>query len=145
MAAGIADDSGKIPLFLLKTKSIPGDAYEELFSSPQGAFEFEPEFIPVLEHQFEGNGLKKFDGLLKGRQVASLPDSPYGGLIFTSQRAVEAFARIVSDGNGMIAPRPVASLGDTSMILTTKQGKTIAGRICRASRSIALVQPRLGP
>ena len=106
MASDSSGDRGKIPILLLKTKSSPGDAYEDLFSSPQGSLDFEPDFVPVLEHRFEIGGMKKFDSLLQGRQVASSPESQYGGLIFTSQRAVEAFAKLVLDGKGTNAPPP---------------------------------------
>lgn len=100
MAALNAPES--IPVLLLKTKSSPGDAYEELFSSQtaEDGFIFEPKFLPVLEHRFEPKGLNRVQDLLKARHIGAAPTCAYGGLIFTSQRAVEAFAKVVEEGKG---------------------------------------------
>lgn len=98
-----------IPVFLLKTRSSPTDAYEELFATATTtiAGRFEPIFVPVLEHRFDDKGVARLKDLLVHRHFAN--DSPqsggtvssrYGGLIFTSQRAVEAFSKVVSDGDG---------------------------------------------
>ncbi|ERF71249.1 hypothetical protein EPUS_05301 [Endocarpon pusillum Z07020] len=81
----------KIPILLLKTKSIPNDSYEEYFSSPSSLFA--PVFVPVLEHKPNASNLEQVkkllqEGELKGR---------YGGMIFTSQRAVEGFAQVVQE------------------------------------------------
>ncbi len=86
-------------MFLLKTKSTPSDAYEDLFSVPQDGFDFDPIFVPVLEHRFDDDGMAKLQDLLRGRRIARTPDRPYGGLIFTSQRAVEAFSKLFTDGS----------------------------------------------
>lgn len=95
-------NADSIPVLLLKTKSSPGDAYEELFSSPAAGdgFNFKPEFLPVLEHRFEGKGLNRVRQLLKSKAIGAKDTCPYGGLIFTSQRAVEAFARVIEDARG---------------------------------------------
>ncbi|KAK4156427.1 tetrapyrrole biosynthesis, uroporphyrinogen III synthase [Chaetomidium leptoderma] len=90
----------KTPVLLLKTKSVPGDAYEELFSSPPEGPKFEPEFVPVLEHQFDENGMSKVRSVLQNRSISTAEGSAYGGLIFTSQRAVEAFTRLVEERRG---------------------------------------------
>ncbi len=102
-----------IPVLLLKTKSSPTDAYEELFaaSTTRTATShgddqdtgFEPVFVPVLEHRFDNDGVARLRDLLAQRLIANNraadgADRRYGGLIFTSQRAVEAFAKIVADG-----------------------------------------------
>ena len=87
----------KIPVFLLKTRSAAGDAYEDLFSAPRDGFEFAPTFVPVLEHCFLDDGLAEIRGHLRGKRIANSPGSSYGGLIFTSQRAVEAFSKLVQD------------------------------------------------
>ncbi|AEO67743.1 uncharacterized protein THITE_2116724 [Thermothielavioides terrestris NRRL 8126] len=92
--------ASKIPVFLLKTRSVPGDAYEELFSTPADGFDFEPSFVPVLEHRFDEEGLAKVRSALQNRSISSAVDSTYGGLIFTSQRAVEAFAKLVEERRG---------------------------------------------
>lgn len=94
----------KVPVLLLKTKSTPGDAYEDIFSQPQHELTFDPSFVPVLEHTFDKQGLASVGSVLESRQIGSHPGACYGGLIFTSQRAVEAFAKLVQDGQGEIYP-----------------------------------------
>ncbi|KAI8627580.1 uroporphyrinogen-III synthase [Xylariaceae sp. FL1651] len=96
----LGPDGLKIPVLLLKTKSSLTDAYEDLFSTPQDGFHFEPTFVPVLQHRFEEDGMKSLRSLLRKQQINNSDDSAYGGLIFTSQRAVEAFARLVEEGQG---------------------------------------------
>lgn len=90
------------PVLLLKTRSAPTDAYHDLLSASEHAFC--PRFIPVLQHRFEEPGLSRLRSVLRDRRVSANPESPsssssssYGGLIFTSQRAVEAFAKLVQD------------------------------------------------
>ncbi|KAK4194100.1 tetrapyrrole biosynthesis, uroporphyrinogen III synthase [Triangularia verruculosa] len=91
----------KIPLYLLKTKSAAGDHYEEKFSVPDdNGFEYEPEFVPVLEHEFNEQGMAKVRGILKNRQIGRDESKQYGGMIFTSQRAAEAFTKLVEEGRG---------------------------------------------
>lgn len=85
-------------MFLLKTRSTPTDAYEELFSTPSNGFDFEPHFVPVLEHRFEDEGMAKIKSLLLAKGISREANSPYGGLVFTSQRAVEAFSHLVQGG-----------------------------------------------
>ncbi|EHK23250.1 uncharacterized protein TRIVIDRAFT_74215 [Trichoderma virens Gv29-8] len=84
-----------IPVLLLKTKSSPSDAYEDLFSAPSHNPSFEPTFVPVLQHKFEEKGVDRLRNLLRQKRIGSSPDCEFGGLIFTSQRAVEAFAHVV--------------------------------------------------
>ena len=88
------------PILLLKTKSTPVDGYDEQFSARQAGIVFEPTFVPVLEHKFLDEGLKTVRDLLHQKQIGREDVSRYGGLIFTSQRAVEAFARLVEEGKG---------------------------------------------
>lgn len=85
-------------MFLLKTRSTPTDAYEELFSTPSNGFDFEPHFVPVLEHRVEDEGMAKIKSLLLAKGISRGANSPYGGLVFTSQRAVEAFSQLVQGG-----------------------------------------------
>ncbi|KAI0157070.1 tetrapyrrole biosynthesis, uroporphyrinogen III synthase [Hypoxylon sp. FL1284] len=124
----MASNSSKIPVLLLKTKSTPTDAYEEIFSTRQGdGPDFDPTFVPVLQHQFEDDGMRQFGKLLHGRQINNTPDSAYGGLIFTSQRAVEAFAKLVDDGKDeenwpYLQEVPVYSVGPA----TTRALKAVA-------------------
>ncbi|CAK7207351.1 uroporphyrinogen-III synthase [Sporothrix eucalyptigena] len=94
-----------IPVFLLKTKSSPTDAYEDLLSASNKAGSFEPIFVPVLEHCFVNDGVAELRDLIVRRQISngrlgSDSSGRYGGLIFTSQRAVEAFSKIVKGGEG---------------------------------------------
>lgn len=88
------------PILLLKTKSIPNDGYEDQFSAKKDGMPFEPTFVPVLEHKFLDDGLNIVRDLLRKKQIGKEAGSKYGGLIFTSQRAVEAFARLVGEGKG---------------------------------------------
>lgn len=93
------ESRGKVPLLLLKTKSAPADGYEEYFSSPDNG-KYAPVFVPVLEHRCKQDALDQVRrDILTG---AFLPSSEgglgkYGAIIFTSQRAVEAFAQVVED------------------------------------------------
>ncbi|KAE8448252.1 hypothetical protein EG329_009683 [Mollisiaceae sp. DMI_Dod_QoI] len=93
--------SSTIPILLLKTKSTPHDGYYDQFtSSNQTGLKFQPTFVPVLEHQLLEDGLKTVRYLLQQKQISNEPGSKYGGMIFTSQRAVEAFAKLVEEGKG---------------------------------------------
>lgn len=94
----------KIPILLLKTKSQPHDAYEEYFSSAidnanQTSYDlgnanqtsYDPEFVPVLEHRPHAENLGVLEELLRKGTLRQ----KYGGMIFTSQRAVEGWAGVV--------------------------------------------------
>lgn len=88
-----------VPVLLLKTRSTPGDAYEELLSKPHhDGYTFIPRFVPVLLHNFDDAGMSQVGQLLRERKIGTGADARYGGLIFTSQRAVEAFTKLVEDG-----------------------------------------------
>lgn len=82
-----------IPILLLKTKSQPIDTYEECFlkAHAEKVFTFEPHFIPVLEHAKNDATL----GMLGAWVNSGELKRKYGGMIFTSQRAVEAWTDIV--------------------------------------------------
>ena len=96
--------SEKVPVLLLKTISTPTDAYEDIFSTPRDSFNFEPTFVPVLQHRFKDDGMQQFEKSLRERRISKGLDSAYGGLIFTSQRAVEAFAKLVDEYKGSRSP-----------------------------------------
>ncbi|KAJ5971695.1 Tetrapyrrole biosynthesis uroporphyrinogen III synthase [Penicillium vulpinum] len=83
------------PILLLKTKSSPHDGYEDFFS----ARDYNPTFIPVLEHRFLKNNLTQVRDLFSTGAFNNNATAPrkYGGLIFTSQRAVEGFAQMIED------------------------------------------------
>jgi uroporphyrinogen-III synthase len=95
-----------VPVLLLKTKSTPHDRYEEHFSAKGrgGKWSYEPMFVPVLEHRFQEKALSTVTELLKNKEISKNAGARYGGLIFTSQRAVEAFARVVEDGMFITLP-----------------------------------------
>ncbi|MCJ1239741.1 hypothetical protein MMC14_007739 [Varicellaria rhodocarpa] len=78
------------PVFLLKTRSQPTDAYHEYFTSFKTIPKCVPISVPVLQHAFPTSSLSTLRSL-----ILILP-SQYSGLIFTSQRAVEAFASVVT-------------------------------------------------
>jgi len=80
------------PILLLKTRSTPNDAYSTLFSPPSN--NYTATFIPVLSHRPNASNLSHLHFLLR-----SNISTVYGGLIFTSQRAVEAFATTLAGGD----------------------------------------------
>ena len=89
----------KIPLLLLKTKSVPIDSYEEHFSTLDN-HRYAPVFVPVLEHRFKRDVLHGLREQILGQHFAPSNDTEratYGALIFTSQRAVEAFVEVVEE------------------------------------------------
>ncbi|KAJ5206350.1 Tetrapyrrole biosynthesis uroporphyrinogen III synthase [Penicillium cf. griseofulvum] len=79
------------PILLLKTKSSPQDGYEDFFSAKN----YTPTFIPVLEHRFLKKNLTQVRDLFSKNAFTN--PRKYGGLIFTSQRAVEGFAQMIED------------------------------------------------
>lgn len=84
----------KVPIILLKTRSQPDDSYEELLTQPGS--NYDPIFVPVLQHKPNLDSLSKVrDLLLNAGRARDQPS--FGGLIFTSQRAVEAFASVVHE------------------------------------------------
>ncbi|KAL4933969.1 uroporphyrinogen-III synthase HEM4 [Aspergillus undulatus] len=91
-------------ILLLKTKSSPHDGYEEFFSVQ--SYSSKPTFIPVLSHNFQSENLVSIKALFEngsllppsgsGSGLGTESGRRYGGLIFTSQRAVEAFADMIT-------------------------------------------------
>ncbi|KAJ5570630.1 Tetrapyrrole biosynthesis uroporphyrinogen III synthase [Penicillium hispanicum] len=116
--------SSPTPILLLKTRSSPHDGYEEFFSHKG----YRPSFIPVLEHRFHTENLARVRGLFASgafetgdsnadgsSQARPKGDQrKYGGMIFTSQRAVEGFAKMIEE-DGL----PLASPSTTPLILYT--------------------------
>ena len=92
-------------IIFLKTKSKPDDAYEHYFCTTATRI-WTPLFIHVLDHEFNKIVLRRLeDNITRGafcqpsaQGVASSLESSkhYDGLIFTSQRAVEAFSSVVT-------------------------------------------------
>ncbi|KAF5724988.1 uroporphyrinogen-III synthase [Fusarium mundagurra] len=102
-----AEQASKIPVLLLKTRSSPGDSYEDLFlESNINGSGFAPQFVPVLLHQFHSDGMNEVAALLRDRRIGNQEHHEYGGLIFTSQRAVEALVKLVKDGKSEDTPNP---------------------------------------
>ncbi|KAF9885172.1 hypothetical protein FE257_000621 [Aspergillus nanangensis] len=97
------------PILLLKTKSFPHDSYEEYFSA-----NYSPAFIPVLEHRFHDPNLQTIRHLFESGGLQPGPGRKYGGLIFTSQRAVEGFAALVAT-----LDQNIAHSSSTHLILYT--------------------------
>lgn len=87
-----------IPVLLLKTKSSPGDSYEELLLKSDECCRFAPRFVPVLSHRFDQRGIEKVRTLLRERRIGHTKDASFGGMIFTSQRAVDAFTDVINEG-----------------------------------------------
>ncbi|KAG9190012.1 uroporphyrinogen-III synthase [Alternaria panax] len=88
---------GKTPILLLKTKSVPKDTYEELFLTLDNG-RYAPVFVPVLEHRFKRDALRDVRQQVANRGFVPKSQqglATYGALIFTSQRAVEAFSEVV--------------------------------------------------
>lgn len=112
----------QIPVYLLKTISSPSDGYEAHFASLDNG-NFKPIFVPVLEHLFRDDALRKlrlsaerfaFAGgspATARQKATNNPAKRYGGLIFTSQRAVDAFTIMVSK----LDPAKKATLFDPRM------------------------------
>lgn len=125
ITAGLGDLSvDQVPVYLLKTKSSPSDSYEEHFNTLHDGH-FKPAFVPVLEHLFRDDALRTlrrsaerfaFAGGSEAttRQKATENQAKrYGGIIFTSQRAVDAFATVIAK----LDPEKVDMLFDKDMPL----------------------------
>lgn len=97
----------QVPIYLLKTKSPPTDAYEEYFNELDEG-KYKPIFVPVLEHILREDALRTlrrsaerfaFAGGSEAdarRKATNNPAKKYGGIVFTSQRAVDAFATVIA-------------------------------------------------
>ena len=97
----------QVPVYLLKTISAPSDAYEGYFSTLRNG-KYKPVFVPVLDHMFRDDALRTlrrsaerfaFAGGSPAdlrRQATNNPAKKYAGIIFTSQRAVDAFGTVIA-------------------------------------------------
>lgn len=100
---------------LLKTKSTPTDGYENICHSSKlttGAT-IVPQFVPVLLHKFNEDGMSVLHNLINDEVIGDNATSKYGGMIFTSQRAVEAFSAALSVFSGKSSPLYKAGLIET--------------------------------
>ncbi|KAK1147651.1 hypothetical protein N8T08_000993 [Aspergillus melleus] len=136
--------SSATPILLLKTKSSPADGYEEFFSTHN----YNPAFIPVLEHHFHEPNLQSVRQLFESGALNPGSERKYGGLIFTSQRAVEGFANMLKSlDNSITTPAshslPLYTVGPaTSRSLTTLRDAhlphaTIYGAECGTGEVLA--------
>jgi len=75
--------------------SVAADGATTVTSTTLG-FRFQPLFVPVLEHHPNTRNLDILQDLLRSEQLAT----KYGGMIFTSQRAVEAWSEVVKRVEG---------------------------------------------
>ncbi|KAF2206390.1 hypothetical protein CERZMDRAFT_53238 [Cercospora zeae-maydis SCOH1-5] len=119
----------QIPIYLLKTPSSPSDSYSEHFSQLSSQDDknekttYHPLFVPVLEHIFRDDALRNIKRSAErfafaggspatARQTATHnPAKRYSGLIFTSQRAVDAFGTVIAK----LDPTKLPSLFDPLM------------------------------
>ena len=90
----------KIPIYLFKTKSVPSDAYEDHFTLLDNG-RYKPCFVPVLEHRFNDTNMERLSSIIKDGSFKDDSGHPpgflrYGGMIFTSQRAVDAFSQVIT-------------------------------------------------
>lgn len=97
----------QVPIYLLKTKSTPTDAYESHLSSLSNG-KYKPIFVPVLDHIFRDQPLRTLRlaaerfAFASGspadsrRKATNNPAKKYSGIVFTSQRAVDAFATVIA-------------------------------------------------
>lgn len=97
------DAKSQISVILLKTRSGAIDSYESHFNAFDD-IDYEPCFVPVLEHTFNHESLAWLksciiDGAFSKAydKSANSGQDAFGGIIFTSQRAVEAFAAVIND------------------------------------------------
>lgn len=91
--------AGRVTVLLLKTPSLPTDRYRETLEL-LGNGKYQPVFIPVLQHEILPDAISHLESLLtsgafKSNSSGNIPR--YGGIIFTSQRAVEAFGQVIKN------------------------------------------------
>ncbi|KAF7671906.1 hypothetical protein GT037_010129 [Alternaria burnsii] len=131
---------GKIPILLLKTKSIPKDTYEELFLTLDDG-RYAPVFVPVLEHRFKRDALHDVRQHVTNRGFVPKSQQDlgtYGALIFTSQRAVEAFSEVVEE------IRKEGSLDIDDLLPQSLPLYVVGPATARGLRSLHLKCPILG-
>ncbi|KAF2773630.1 tetrapyrrole biosynthesis, uroporphyrinogen III synthase [Teratosphaeria nubilosa] len=136
------------PIYLLKTKSSPTDTYHDHFATlPTN--QYHPIFIPVLDHMFRDDALRTlrrsaerfaFAGgspanPAKLRKATHNPAKKYSGIIFTSQRAVDAFALTILK----LDPHKLDAYFDQSMPLYA-----VGPATAQSLRSLHLPCPVLG-
>lgn len=137
-------NEAQIPIYLLKTPSSPTDSYQDQLSTLSNG-DYKPIFVPVLEHIFRDDALRTLKRHAErfafaggspatARQKATHnPARRYSGMIFTSQRAVDAFATVIAK----LDPEKIStSLFDKAMPLyvvgpATAKGVAALGLPCQ--------------
>ena len=119
-------------LLLLKTRSLPHDPYTAQFARPH----YDPVFLPVLTHTPSARALAVLTALLR----ATPPFPHHGGLVITSQRAVEVLSTAISeaahdDGHGENAQRQRAESWSQSEKTVFVVGPATGDAVDRAIRS----------
>lgn len=139
-------DLNLVPVYLLKTKSSPADDYEELFASASNG-RYQPIFVPVLEHLYRDDALRTLRrsaerfAFASGSEASGLRKATnnqakrYGGAIFTSQRAVDAFGTVIAK----LDPTKLAAFFDEEMPLYV-----VGPATARGVRAFGLPCPVLG-
>jgi len=114
----------QVPVYLLKTQSSPTDSYESHISSLANG-RYKPIFVPVLDHIFRDDALRTLRrsaerfAFASGSEASGLRKATnnqakkYGGIVFTSQRAVDAFATVIAK----LDPTKLNALFDKDMPL----------------------------
>lgn len=107
-----------IPIILLKTPSTPTDAYKTYFTTPSAPSttsppKFNPVFLPLLQHTLLAPALSHLHTLLTSPPPSPFPQK-YGGIILTSQRAVEALDSVLSS-----TPQDLETVRDLAIPLYT--------------------------
>lgn len=125
---------GQVPVYLLKTKSSPTDGYEEYFNRLDNG-KYIPIFVPVLDHIFRDDALRTlrrsaerfaFAGGSEAdarRKATNNPAKKYGGMVFTSQRAVDAFATVIAK----LDPAKIEAMFDKNMPIYVVGPATASG------------------
>jgi uroporphyrinogen-III synthase len=114
----------KVSVLLLKNPSEPSDRYEELISETEGSV---PIFVPVLEHHLLDHGVDEISKMLSEGEFDPLSTSrKYGGIIFTSQRAVTAFAVAIERANAQCDGNKSTFLDCTSTFYVVGQATCTA-------------------
>ncbi|KAF8448501.1 tetrapyrrole biosynthesis, uroporphyrinogen III synthase [Kalaharituber pfeilii] len=111
-------------VLLLKTRSHPKDPYDVLLRSKN----VEPIFVPVLEHRhvnLDTVGRIITEGRILGFGRGN-SEAEYGGIIITSQRAVEALASVLGTLKDTISPdsstHPIYVVGPATQISVVSLG-----------------------
>ena len=101
-------------MLLLKTKSHPTDPYDVLFRSEQA----DPIFVPVLEHRHVN--LNIISRIISEERIGT-GGAEYGGLIITSQRAVEALGVVLISLKGALSIHLSQNYPTTALPLSNPQ------------------------